>query len=240
VATIVSTAAFLGSPVVGFIFSAITILIYIIAIHYLIKEKEWRGKTVIPIILGIISYSILAFICCIVLYNSNHKADIPASVPSIKDSRQSLTKPETAKQSPPKIILKKRNTITTKQSNTQNAINAPNALIATNNQNGDNTVNVYQSKPLPPLRERLTEILNRINPSIINTLKTQRSVCVMITQRNQNALFDIQDSLQIERIITLKSTGSESSNNTNTIGNCINDVGDGMLYGYWIIKLDNF
>lgn len=238
--TVLSAVSFFVSQVFGFIVSAINIFIYLIVIHYFVKEKGWSGKIIVPIIFGILSYGILAYICCVVLYSSNHKTDTPPNVPSVKDSTQSFSKSDTFKQSAPKIISKKQNTVKPEQDKHKTMINAPNALIATSNQRGDNTVNLYQGKPLPPLRERLTEILNRINPSIISLLGSQKYVCVMINQRNQNALFEIQDSLRIKQIIALKSTGSESSNNTNTIGNCINDIGDGMLNGYVIIKLDNF
>jgi len=127
------------------------------------------------------------------------------------------------------------------ESKPQTIINAPNALIATQGQIGDNTVNLYQGKPLPPLRQRAIRILDKINPNIVPLLMEKGRACVMINQRNEIMLFEIQDSLQQQRILALESIGMISVGNNNKFGNCINDLAEsGVLNGYLLTRLENF
>ncbi|MFA4853599.1 MAG: hypothetical protein WC599_13870 [Bacteroidales bacterium] len=121
--------------------------------------------------------------------------------------------------------------------------NKENYNVTSYNQQGGITagkVNIYQEKPLPPLKDRTVDLLNKINPKILTLLKTQNQICVCINQIHINKLIEIEDSLLTNKILSLKSTGGIAGNNTCTIGNCINDISEGMLQCYLISKLDNF
>ena len=91
-----------------------------------------------------------------------------------------------------------------------------------------------------PLKIRLQQLLNKINLEIIPQLKNDNATCVFINQTNLNSLLEMKDSLAIQSILKIEPTGNTLISNTKHSSNCINDVTDGFLTGYLLIKLKNF
>ena len=103
--------------------------------------------------------------------------------------------------------------------------------------------NLEQSKKtiaLPPLKIRLQQLLDKINLEIIPILKNDNAVCVFINQTNLNSLLEMKDSLAIQNILRIAPTDNTLISNKEHMNNCINDVTDGFLAGYLLIKLRNF
>ena len=97
-----------------------------------------------------------------------------------------------------------------------------------------------KSAALPPLKIRLQQLLDKINLEIIPILKNDNAVCVFINQANLNSLLEMKDSLAIQNILRIAPTDNTLISNKEHMSNCINDVTDGFLTGYLLIKLKNF
>ena len=93
---------------------------------------------------------------------------------------------------------------------------------------------------LPPLKIRLQQLLDKINLEIIPMLKNDNAACVFINQANLNSLLEMKDSLAIQNILRIAPTDNTLISNKEHMNNCINDVTDGFLTGYLLIKLKNF
>jgi hypothetical protein len=93
---------------------------------------------------------------------------------------------------------------------------------------------------LPPLKIRLQQLLDKINLEINPILKNDNAVCVFINQANLNNLLEMKDSLAIQNILRIAPTDNTLISNKEHMNNCINDVTDGFLTGYLLIKLKNF
>jgi hypothetical protein len=92
----------------------------------------------------------------------------------------------------------------------------------------------------PPLKIRLQQLLDKINLEIIPMLKNDNAACVFINQANLNSLLEMKDSLAIQDILRIAPTDNTLISNKEHMNNCINDVTDGFLTGYLLIKLKNF
>jgi hypothetical protein len=110
-----------------------------------------------------------------------------------------------------------------------------NLTSADNNLEQLNTANA-----LPPLRIRLQQLLDKINLEIIPILKNENAVCVFINKANLSSLLQMKDSLAIQNILRIAPTDNTLISNKEHSNNCINDVTDGFLTGYLLIKLKNF
>ena len=93
---------------------------------------------------------------------------------------------------------------------------------------------------LPTLKIRLQQLLDKINLEIIPMLKNDNAACVFINQANLNSLLEMKDSLAIQNVLRIAPTDNTLISNKEHMNNCINDVTDGFLTGYLLIKLKNF
>jgi hypothetical protein len=105
----------------------------------------------------------------------------------------------------------------------------------------DNNIEQFNKTiALPPLKIRLQQLLDKINLEIIPMLKNDNAACVFINQANLNSLLEMKDSLAIQNILRIAPTDNTLISNKEHMNNCINDVADGFLTGYLLIKLKNF
>jgi hypothetical protein len=105
----------------------------------------------------------------------------------------------------------------------------------------DNNIEQFNKTiALPPLKIRLQQLLDKINLEIIPMLKNDNAACVFINQANLNSLLEMKDSLAIQNILRIAPTDNTLISNKEHMNNCINDVTDGFLTGYLLIKLKNF
>ncbi|MFA7381261.1 MAG: hypothetical protein WC150_12435 [Bacteroidia bacterium] len=89
-------------------------------------------------------------------------------------------------------------------------------------------------------KEELIELLNKINPEILNRFKQGiNQTCVLISPGNMAKLNQLKDKLESERLMTYFSNGNTVMGFGNRIGNCINDKEEGMLMGFEFVKLEN-
>lgn len=136
-----------------------------------------------------------------------------------------------------------QDTLLQKARNKKKNINTPVINVISHNQQGGitaNEVTIYNKEPEPPL-ESVIEILNKINPEIINRFKQGQSlVCIMISDVNLTELTNLKTKLKEEKILEYKSNGSVNVGMGNKIGDCINDLDEGHLYGFNITFLEHF
>ena len=105
----------------------------------------------------------------------------------------------------------------------------------------DNNIEQFNKTiALPTLKIRLQQLLDKINLEIIPMLKNDNAACVFINQANLNSLLEMKDSLAIQNILRIAPTDNTLISNKEHMNNCINDVTDGFLTGYLLIKLKNF
>ena len=132
-------------------------------------------------------------------------------------------------------------TRTEKLEGERDSLNAKLSSTKANLTTADNSLQQYsKTVALPPLKIRLQHLLNKINLEIIPILKNDNAVCVFINRSNLNSLLQMKDSLAIQNILRIAPTDNTLNSNKEHMSNCINDVTDGFLTGYLLIKLKNF
>ena len=132
-------------------------------------------------------------------------------------------------------------TRTEKLEGERDSLNAKLNSTKANLTTADNSLQQYsKTVVLPPLKIRLQHLLNKINLEIIPILKNDNAVCVFINRSNLNSLLQMKDSLAIQNILRIAPTDNTLNSNKEHMSNCINDVTDGFLTGYLLIKLKNF
>jgi hypothetical protein len=88
-----------------------------------------------------------------------------------------------------------------------------------------------------PLRSRLRELLNKINPEILRRVdKGQKQIEVMISLANLTSLQQLREEPGFDDLLSICPTGSViAGGSRNRIGNAINDVQEGvMLQGFFL------
>ena len=132
-------------------------------------------------------------------------------------------------------------TRTEKLEGERDSLNAKLNSTKANLTTADNSLEQFSKKvALPPLKIRLRHLLDKINLEIIPILKNDNAVCVFINRSNLNSLLQMKDSLAIQNILRIAPTDNTLISNKEHMSNCINDVTDGFLTGYLLIKLKNF
>ena len=132
-------------------------------------------------------------------------------------------------------------TRTEKLEGERDSLNAKLNSTKANLTTADNSLEQFsKTVELPPLKIRLQHLLDKINLEIIPILKNDNAVCVFINRSNLNSLLQMKDSLAIQNILRIAPTDNTLISNKEHMSNCINDVTDGFLTGYLLIKLKNF
>lgn len=132
-------------------------------------------------------------------------------------------------------------TRTEKLEGERDSLNAKLNSTKANLTTADNSLEQFsKTVELPPLKIRLQQLLDKINLEIIPILKNDNAVCVFINRSNLNSLLQMKDSLAIQNILRIAPTDNTLISNKEHMSNCINDVTDGFLTGYLLIKLKNF
>jgi len=132
-------------------------------------------------------------------------------------------------------------TRTEKLEGERDSLNAKLNSTKANLTTADNSLEQFsKTVGLPPLKIRLQHLLDKINLEITPILKNDNAVCVFINRSNLNSLLQMKDSLAIQNILRIAPTDNTLISNKEHMSNCINDVTDGFLTGYLLIKLKNF
>jgi hypothetical protein len=90
-------------------------------------------------------------------------------------------------------------------------------------------------------KEELIELLNNINPEIINRFKQGiNQTCVLISPANKAKINELKGKLESEKLMTFFPNGITVMGFGNSMINCVKDKEEGLLMGYEFVKLENF
>ena len=90
-------------------------------------------------------------------------------------------------------------------------------------------------------QENLIELLNKINPEILNKFRNgQNQVSVMVSQGNLSKLNQIKEQIERENLMKYVTNGNTAMGIGALAGNGIRDKEEGFLLGFELIRLANF